>query len=542
MSHEISRRSLVRGGLAAAVLVGIGTPLLAGCTATATPGGTAGAGATGALVLPTYVRYNGVKPDLAGNKQGVMDAFLKYPASPVKSVSKRPGDGKPITGMTQTYSPIPPGVDQNPYWQELNKRLGSDWKPSLASPGDYAQKFATTVAGNTLPDMFNLGAVTVPQLDGFLAAKAVDLTPYLSGDAVKKYPNLANLPTTSWKGTVYNNKIMGIPIPRGVAGAGALYYRSDIFESEGISTKPSSFEEWFALCKQLTAPRNNKWALAGVPIDYLRQMHKIPLGWSLKNGKLTSANEHPRQKDALEAGRKLVTAGVVEPSTFSITGTEFKTWFLGGRVAMNWDALIAWGQYYGSSTDPNLAINVLSVPAFSGSGSGSAWLGSASNSITAINKGSKDRVETLLEVMNYFAAPFGTEEHRFLHYGVAGVDYVLKGTDPVMTARGDAESNLGTRYMADQPGAVNIPGNEQATRNYYDAQKRLVATGVRNPTDGVYSATQASVGATIGGALVRLQGDILQGRAPVSAWDAGVKQWKSGGGDKIRDELQKALS
>lgn len=540
MSEEITRRSVMRGGLAAAVLAGIGGPMLAGCSPVATTGGATTAG--GSLTLPTYVRYHGVKPDLPGNKQGVMDAFLKYPASPAKSVSKRPGDGKSISGMTQTYSPIPPRLEQNTYWQELNKRLGSDWKPSLTSPGDYAQKFATTVAGNSLPDMFNLGAVTLPQLDGFLNAKAVDLSPYLSGDNVKKYPNLANMPTASWKGTVYNNKIMGIPIPRGVASAGALYYRSDIFESEGIRTKPSSFEELFALCKQLTAPRSNKWALAGVPIDYLRQMFKIPMGWSFKNGKLKSANEDPHQKDALEAGRKMVEAGVVEPDTFSITGTEFKTWLQGGRVAMNWDALSAWGPYYGAATDPNFAINVFSVAAFDGSGTGSCWLGAANNSFASINKESKPRVETLLEVMNYFAAPFGTDEYRFLQFGVPGADYELKGTDPVLTSQGNAEANLGTMYMAAQPGAIYIPGNEQATRNYYEAQKRLVATGVRNPADGVYSPTQASVGGTIGTALNKLQIDILQGRQPVSAWDVGVKQWKSGGGDKIRDELQKVLA
>jgi putative aldouronate transport system substrate-binding protein len=38
-----------------------------------------------------------------------------------------------------------------------------------------------------------------------------------------------------------------------------------------------------------------------------------------------------------------------------------------------------------------------------------------------------------------------------------------------------------------------------------------------------------------------LQSDILQGRAPVTAWADGVATWKKDGGDAIRDELQQAL-
>ena len=41
---------------------------------------------------------------------------------------------------------------------------------------------------------------TVEGLPQFLKAVAADLTPYLSGDAVRDYPNLANLPTSTWTG------------------------------------------------------------------------------------------------------------------------------------------------------------------------------------------------------------------------------------------------------------------------------------------------------------------------------------------------------
>ena len=48
----------------------------------------------------------------------------------------------------------------------------------------------------------------VPQ---FLQASCADLTPYLAGDAVKDYPNLAAYPTNSWKPMVFNGAIYAVP-------------------------------------------------------------------------------------------------------------------------------------------------------------------------------------------------------------------------------------------------------------------------------------------------------------------------------------------
>jgi putative aldouronate transport system substrate-binding protein len=62
---------------------------------------------------------------------------------------------------------------------------------------DYGTKLNTTIAGGQLPDLLSLGSgngSAVANLPDFLNAMCMDLTPFLSGDAVKEYPNLANLP------------------------------------------------------------------------------------------------------------------------------------------------------------------------------------------------------------------------------------------------------------------------------------------------------------------------------------------------------------
>ena len=88
-----------------------------------------------------------------------------------------------------------------------------------------ATKFSTLITGDDLPDLI-VPALFLPNgvpagignLPQWMAAKCTDLTPYLGGDAVKEYPNLADIPTRCWQ-CVYNGGIYGVPVPRGAIGA-----------------------------------------------------------------------------------------------------------------------------------------------------------------------------------------------------------------------------------------------------------------------------------------------------------------------------------
>lgn len=540
MKFEITRRTVLRGSVTAGLLTAFGAPLLTACGSAQSGAGSNTANS--AVKLPSYLRYQAVPPDLPGDPgTGVMDAFFKYPGAPRKTIMTPPGDGKPITAMASTTSPIPPGMDQNAYWQELNQRLGSPLQMSVVPGPDYSQKFATTVAGDSLPDIFNVdgGAAQLPQL---LAAKAVDLTAHLSGDAIKKYPFLANVPTESWRATVFNGKIYGVPLPRGVLSTWVLYHRSDLLAAKGITATPGSFQDFFDLCKELNDPRSNTWALSAAPIDYIRQMLAIPNGWQEQDGKLISANEAPQQKDALDSARKIFQAGLTNPDAFSKSTTDYKKWFGAGKAYMTWDTFSAWPQFYrenvaGASFNPK----VMPIPAYSGGGKGSTWVGNPTHSIAAISKKSEARVETLLSVMNYLAAPFGTEEYLFRKYGTAGTDHTLNATDPVLTTRGASETAMSIMYLADAPWPLYQPGSPNVSQDQHQAQADLVPTGKKNPVSGLYSATATSKGSSLGKKLTDLQNDIMQGRRPVSDWDQGVKDWKTNGGDAIRDELQQAL-
>ena len=118
---------------------------------------------------------------------------------------------------------------------------------NLTPSVDYSQKFATAVAGDTLGDLFMIGAIS--QKPQMLAAKAVDLTPHLAGDKINKYPFLANLPETSWNAAIFDGKIYGVPIPRGAISSEVLYARKDILDAQGLPAEVKSADDFVQLCE-----------------------------------------------------------------------------------------------------------------------------------------------------------------------------------------------------------------------------------------------------------------------------------------------------
>ncbi|MGY5766519.1 hypothetical protein ACXET9_15125 [Brachybacterium sp. DNPG3] len=529
-----SRRTALAGG----ALTALALPAIAACSNEGRGGGDVDQTVDESL-LPTFTAVSGgAEPDLIG-ENGVADAYFSYPADVTDATDGAPGDGDPITTMGITNSPIPPSLGSNEYWQELNERLGSELTINISNPADYNEKFPTAVAGGQLPDIWGVGSA--PQMPQLLESEALDLTPYLSQDAISAYPNLANLPTEAWRSTIYNGKIFTVPVPRGVTSTYITYGRNDLLAEKGIDTAPASWDEFVSICEEMTDAGSNRWALSRVPTDYVCQMHEIPNGWSVVDGKLVSANEHEAQKDALEATRSLVEKGYTHPDTFGAQWQEYKLWLINGTTSFTFDTFSGWSSYTALSTgDDTVDLGLFPTPLLDGGGLAPAWLGSPINSVTAISKGSEARVETLLKFLNYLASPFGSTEHKFLKYGLEGVHHELEGTDPVLNDKGKSETALGIVYFTDAPAPIYTPGDPDATQLQYDAQMQMATTAVSNPVRGLYSETDSSKGGQIGKALADLRNDILQGREKVSAWDDAVADWKKKGGDAIRDEYQEA--
>ncbi len=120
-------------------------------------------------------------------------------------------------GFVQLGGPQPHGLNQNPFWQELDTRVGSAMElQEITASADLVAKIATIQAGDGYPDLVQPSPAS-PGMGAFVKAKMIDLTEYLGGEEIKEYPLLANIPTDFWKECVYDGQLDGISMSRGLA-------------------------------------------------------------------------------------------------------------------------------------------------------------------------------------------------------------------------------------------------------------------------------------------------------------------------------------
>ena len=295
-SRPMSRRRILAGAAAGAVAV---SATLAGC---GSGGKSKKIGTTGAdelkKALPEYVPNNAVTPDIprvSGANGAASDpAFLSYPANPVQTVKAAPGSGGTYVTRTPLWGSIPPSSG-NAYYEAVNAALGATVKVQPADGNTYVDGLPPLFASGNLPDWIQIPSWANQKLNlGGAVDRFADLTPYLSGSAITRYPNLANIPTAAWQSGVWSGKLYGIPsYPSPANFPGYIFYRKDLFDAAGVSATITSADDLFNLGKALTNANQGRWAF-----DTLWPYLLFPFGvnspWSADStGKLIHQYETP---------------------------------------------------------------------------------------------------------------------------------------------------------------------------------------------------------------------------------------------------------
>jgi putative aldouronate transport system substrate-binding protein len=163
--------------------------------------------------------------------------------------------------------------------------------------------------------------------------------------------------------------------------------------------------------------------------------------------------------------------------------------------------------------------------------------------MNALKKASPDRIKELLRIMNFLAAPFGSQEDLLLSYGVKDQDYSVdaKG-NPVPNAEGiNRAGYVPWRYIAQHPYLnyqADLPGFAKAS---WDSLQFLIPLSVNDPTQGYYSPTNFGKGAAVNVTWSDGVRDIILGRRPLSDYDGITKDWVTNAGDQIRKEFSDAM-
>lgn len=550
----VSRRALLRS---AATLAGAAaaSPLLAACGSSS---GSKGPGTTGkdtvAKVVPDYIPNTSVKPDIPsviGPNGAVSDpGFLAYPANPVVTVSGVPGKGGNYTTMTPLWGSIPPSSG-NGYYDAVNKALGATLKMQPADGNNYGDTLPPLFAADKLPDWIMIPGWNTTKLNFGQAvqAKFVDLTPYLAGDKIKDYPNLANVPSGAWACGVWNGKLYGIPsYPSGATTNGACFYRADIFEKMGIKAEDiRTTADLEALGAQLTSKSAGVWAfddLIGNDAPYASQLFHFPNKWGIdSDGKLIHKYEHPGMVEALNWYAKLVRAGYVHPDAVAANNQNGKQRFWSGKSVICADGTGAWNgddAKSGTAANPSYRRLAFALLTSDASVKPSIELANPAAMFSYLNKKlSPDQIKECLAIANYLAAPYGSAEYLVVNFGAAGVEYTMTDGNPVLTPTGSKEVATTYQFLVSPPSPNTVmSGFAQVTKDYCAWQGEMVKSAVKPAFFGM-NITEPSQYSSLNQAVIDTINDVKVARKPISAYTDAVKAWQSQGGNALRDFYQK---
>jgi putative aldouronate transport system substrate-binding protein len=567
-SLELSRRRFLRvaGGVAGGA---VAIPLLAACvpaaptSPSAAPTRPAAAAKTDA-VYPSYIPFtNGPKPDYPAAGPMYDDGFSNFPANPFKAVAEAPGTGGTVNIMSIQLFPPPAPLDQNPAWQAVNKALNANVNFQIVTSADYPVKLGTVMASNDIPDVLYMysrpgasstlaAAAGMPQ---FLQSQAADLTPYLSGDAAKDYPYLANIPTVTYRnaGCAYQGRLYMVPIHRYLPGQ-MFVKNSTVWDKEiGADYVPKSADDFKRILLQLTRPQQEFYGIGAgqdsiMYVPTISSIFGAPNGWRVESsGKLTKDVETPEFKEATGFVRDLFASGVFHPNTQTwASGVIARAQFAIGKFAIFRDPINGWQDGWRQALQSPQPFDVRPLPLFAAKEGGKTqhFVTGGHLWATAVKKSTPERTREMLRILNWLAAPFGSQEYQLLTFGVKGTDYNLddKG-NPTLTPQGNVDAYyVPWKYVVGAPWVFYSPDLPNYAKVMYDTEHMLMPSAVSDPTFGQISTTNFTKGFPLTQALNDGIVDLVVGRRPFSDYDQIVKDWQNNGGETIRKEYQDSIA
>ncbi|HZE41948.1 MAG TPA: hypothetical protein VE172_24380 [Stackebrandtia sp.] len=536
----MKRRDALRlGGVAA--LAGTAGPALVSCSGS---GGDSDVGNKGKKLAPwpTYVEFDGPKPDLPGDgKTGLQGAYTKYPKKVESAGWDTPGDGTEVTCSVVTYGVPPKGGDS--FVKAVNKALGINLKLKLIPSGEFQETMSTMTTSDDLPDLMMFGSgVTVPREQEFIKAKCADMSEYLSGDNIKDYPGLANIPTYAWKGVGrIGGKIYGIPSERPIFGGSLMVNRTE-FDKANVPLKWNK-DDYVAAMKHLTKGKKYALGLAkDAQIDYWTGSLGAPNVWSVDGGKFTTTFDTDQYADAIKLLAKQFADKQVYPDSPNISNVDNKTYFSNTTLASYRDGWGAMGPWAFDQAKGDFTVDF----AYPFSADATPWTGTGYFGYTVFKKAKAKRLKLLLAVCNFLAAPFGTKEYELFNFGVEGKHFTREddGTPKPTKLWNTSENktNYPVPYVASAPTVLFYPGYADRTEAVYEWEKELVKSVVHDPSVGIRSKTQTEKGADLSKSIQDAYfGVIFHGKS-MSTFSDAVKEWHSKGGDDMAKELAEEYS
>ncbi|MBO0884519.1 MAG: hypothetical protein J2P17_30140, partial [Mycobacterium sp.] len=300
-------------------------------------------------------------------------------------------------------------------------------------------------------------------------------------------------------------------------------------------------------------PQANQWGIGASPTNAFGLtstpqlcMFRVPNNWQVDaSGNFTKDYETEAFKAATGFVRDLFASGVYDPNSPTAAGNTNKQAMESGRIGVYADGWFSYGiEYWDIGMAQNPPIPIRTFHPFSFDGGTPIWHQfQAFFGMTAVKQGTADRVQELLRVLNYLAAPFGSQESLLLEYGVKDVDFSFDAHgNPVLTPQGQQDTIVSWRYLSMRPQVLFDANDPEFARTAYADEQAIVPVEIADPSLGLYSPTNQAKGGPLTQGMLDGLTDIVAARRPLSDLEQLVQTWRDGGGDQIRMEFQQAYA
>lgn len=488
--------------------------------------------------LPAYVPIQYVEPDfpsVAGSTAG----FSSVPENFVTAFATPPGKGGSYTAMTPLWGTIPP-TKGNKYFDAVNAAMGIDLTFQISDGNTYGDKLAAVLASpKDVADWVTIPGWNIPPRFGQAVGTIfTDLTPYLAGDKIKQYPNLANIPTDAWRACMWNGKLYGLPFP-GELINDATFYRADLLP-EGTAL-PTDADSYLTFLDSLTDKGAKRWAANDLWIT-ATQIFGVAPKWKLEGDKLVHRVETQEYRDALAWTAKAYAQGSIHPDAVAATG-DGKERFESGQVLVTSDGLGGWHESLGRQLPVNPDFDPQPMPVIAADGgSPTLFKAGAAGMCSYLKQTDKPgAIEELLSAADVIASPYGTKEFQLINHGVEGVHYTLdENRLPVATDEAAKEMQPTYIFLVDPP-IVNAKVQYPDYVKDYTTWMAASAPAVQEPLFYGMQITEPAQYASIGKPIEDLEKDIARGRKTLADLDTAVETWRKAGGDELRAFYQEIL-
>ncbi|CAL9279826.1 MULTISPECIES: extracellular solute-binding protein [unclassified Streptomyces] len=537
-----SRRSFLASTAVAAAAVAGGVPLLAACggggQSARKDGATTGKAAAG--ILPAYVPQDIVTPDIPAKNGSSAGFTTAIAAARLKtSVPARLGKGGTVRIMAPMWG-APPRSD-NAWYRAMDEAIGVRTRWQNQDGNTYDEKLGAVLASSGIPDV-----VVVPgwnltgRIPSAVNAKFADLGPYLSGDKVKQYPNLAAVPTDAWQRAIFGGALRGIPMPASYVVNIAPFYRQDVFEQRGYQV-PRSADEFLAWAKEATSAKAKVWACDDMKWTAFHAFGVFPgsdkaLWWDTVDGRLVNRIETEEYLEALEWVRKLYAANVVHPDAKAQNQGDSGNRFTAGQVLVYNNDLSHWyvKSVEQAAQNPRFRMGAMDIFGHDGSAP-KLFAQQPANIFTFVSKEAPEAVvRDFLAVANFCAAPYGTKERLLTDYGVEGVHHTLVKGMPVKNDAGHLQVTGAFDLVGDPAPYSAHPDRPDLVRAQVAWQQRMGAFTRKTAFYGL-TVTEPSRWTNLADDFEQLEDDVVRGRKKIGDVQQAVAEWKSRGGDELRD-------